>query len=176
MEELSEINNSEQGNYFTLFGIPKTLRIEEGELRRNYLRLSRQFHPDMQNNGDPMAQALALKMSAEVAKGYFILNDTLKRGLYFLSLHHQPLKAQDLPADFLMEMMELNETLEELETAPNYLEQRNALLSSPIENMLTQFQALADEWEQHPDWEKLKSILTRLQYLQRMKDRDFEES
>jgi molecular chaperone HscB len=33
-------------NYFELFEIPESMRIDKGSLRRKFYQLSREYHPD----------------------------------------------------------------------------------------------------------------------------------
>jgi len=111
-------------DFFTLFGITPTLCPDAAALRRKFYALSRQYHPDRFPTDDAQAQLEALSMSAQLNEAYRTLTDedallgyALRReGALQTDEHYQ------LPAEFLMEMMELNETLGEGEEGAQPLE------------------------------------------------------
>jgi molecular chaperone HscB len=102
-------------NYFELFDIPAALRVDKAAIRQKYLALSRRLHPDHNTSGDEAAQDKVLEDAANLNRAYKTL--TNEDDLIAYVLRQKGLLADgekySLPPDFLMEMMELNETLEE---------------------------------------------------------------
>lgn len=99
--------------YFDLFEIPVQLSVDKSLLPRKYFELSRKYHPDYFINAGPEAQAEALEKSAMLNKAFrtFQSQDaTIKYVLQLKGLLEEEEK-YELPAGFLMEVMEVNEAL-----------------------------------------------------------------
>jgi molecular chaperone HscB len=98
-------------NYFELYEIPVSLKPDQQLLRKKFYELSRKYHPDFYGNATPDEQAEILEISSEVNKAFKTLSnpgETIKYLLQQKGLLKEEEKYQ-LPPDFLMEMMELNE-------------------------------------------------------------------
>ncbi len=99
--------------YFELFEIPVQLKVDVASLKRKFIELSRQFHPDYFANGSSVIQAEALEKSALLNKAWKTFQDpgdTIKYVLQSKELLEEEEK-YDLPPDFLMEVLEINEQL-----------------------------------------------------------------
>ncbi|MFM8710082.1 MAG: iron-sulfur cluster co-chaperone HscB C-terminal domain-containing protein, partial [Sphingomonadales bacterium] len=102
-------------NYFELFEIPVQLRVDTHALRGKFMELSRRYHPDFFTNETPEAQEEALEKIAQVNNAWKIFQqpeETLAYVLRLKGLLTENEKYQ-LDADFLMEMMEINEAITE---------------------------------------------------------------
>lgn len=104
-------------NYFELFEIPVQLTVDAAALSKKFFELSRKYHPDYyaRDNGD--AQAEALERSAMLNRAWKTFQDkdaTIKYVLLLNGLLEEEEK-YELPPDFLMEVLELNEQLMEME-------------------------------------------------------------
>jgi molecular chaperone HscB len=103
-------------NHFELFGLPIAFRLDEAELRRRYLTLSRETHPDFHTLSNPDLQSASLDRNTLITNAYGLLKDPDKRMKYILML--QGVLEEDekfqLPPAFLMEMMDLNEAIDQL--------------------------------------------------------------
>lgn len=98
-------------NYFELFDIPISLRVDKSKLAQTYFELQKRFHPDFFAQGTEYEQAEALEQSARVNQALKIFrneDETIKYVLQLKGLLEEEEKYQ-LPPAFLMEMMELNE-------------------------------------------------------------------
>jgi molecular chaperone HscB len=98
-------------NYFELFGLPIAFKADTTQLRTAFMNIQRASHPDKFAQGTEMEQELALAQSAMANKGFSLLSNAEKILPYVLEItgHIQPDEKYNLAADFLMEMMELNE-------------------------------------------------------------------
>lgn len=100
-------------NYFEIFQIPVTLRVRKEQLTSRYFELSRQYHPDYFANGTEEQQFQALENSALLNKAYKTFqhpDETIKYVLVLKGLLQEEEK-YELPPDFLMEVMDINEQL-----------------------------------------------------------------
>jgi len=100
-------------NYFEIFGLPVQLKVDKGGLPKRFFELSRKFHPDFYANATPSEQHRALEITADLNKAFRTFqndDDTLKYVLQLKGLLEEEEKYQ-LPPDFLMEVLEINEQL-----------------------------------------------------------------
>ncbi|XP_031832567.1 iron-sulfur cluster co-chaperone protein HscB-like protein, mitochondrial [Nomia melanderi] len=101
--------------YFDLMGIPKSYDITVVELQRKYKELQKQLHPDKFGNKSEKEKQLSENLSSLVNKAYNTLLNPLQRGLYMLELNNItiPEGTDNMNPEFLMEIMERNEEIED---------------------------------------------------------------
>ncbi|MBU6177781.1 MAG: Fe-S protein assembly co-chaperone HscB [Bacteroidetes bacterium] len=102
-------------NYFELFELPLQFEVDAKKIRPKFLELSRRFHPDFHSQENEVNQQKVMEQSALINKGWQVFQEPLATLHYVLQLLGK-IKEQENPvlsADFLMEMMELNERLTE---------------------------------------------------------------
>ena len=106
-------------NYFELFAIPVSLQIDNNELKKKYFELQKKYHPDFSPKAYEEEQNSMLEKSSMINNGLKIFQDADETIKYVLQLKGllEENEKYDLPPDFLMEMMELNETM----SAPDIL-------------------------------------------------------
>ena len=100
-------------NYFEIFGLPVQLKVDKKILPQKYFELSKKFHPDFYVNATPSEQQHALEITANLNKAFKTFqneDDTIRYVLTLKNLIEEEEKYQ-LPADFLMEVLEINEQL-----------------------------------------------------------------
>ncbi|HUN80793.1 MAG TPA: Fe-S protein assembly co-chaperone HscB [Phycisphaerae bacterium] len=115
-QECHQVLSHVQGaDYFELFGLPQAYEIDQAELSKRYLSISRNIHPDKFAAGDGQMQSFALRMSAAVNKAYEVLRDDFLRAEYLLESAGGLSAAQDkrVAGELLTEVMMLREELEE---------------------------------------------------------------
>ncbi len=114
--------DSAQPNYFEFFGLPVALFVDAAALRRAYLENSRKFHPDFHTLASDDAQDRSLELSSLNNKAYKTLSDPDLRLQHVLALNGMLPEeggTENIPQEFLMEMMEINEKIMELEFDPS---------------------------------------------------------
>jgi molecular chaperone HscB len=106
-------------NYFEFYGIKESFTPDVALLKKKFYELSKEFHPDFFANESDERQQEILELSTLNNKAWQTLSDPYKRLEYILKQHgllEEGAKPQ-LPADFLMEMMDINERLMEVDGA-----------------------------------------------------------
>ena len=104
-------------DYFELFGLPVSLKVNKAYNLKKYYQLSKEFHPDHFSLENSSAQENALMMSSEINKAKKILDHADHRLAYYLTANNL-IKTDEkyaLSPVFLAEMMDINEELMELE-------------------------------------------------------------
>ena len=116
-------------DHFTVFGLPRKLGLDLGELQRRFYDWSRKFHPDFFQQATPKEQAISLENSALVNTAYRTLRDPIARVEYLIGLEEGAVKQipPKAPLDLLEEMLEVQEVLEEAKAAALDAETRKRL-------------------------------------------------
>ncbi len=111
---------SDAPDYFAFYGLPESFLPDEAALKRLYYAKSRETHPDFHATSSAGNQAEMLRQATLNTDAYRTLSDADQRMAYLLRRHGLLVEGQSeqLPPDFLMDMMDLNEQLMELEMAP----------------------------------------------------------
>ncbi len=159
-------------NYFELFDLPESLVVDRQLLSQRYIRLQRQYHPDFFGQATDAERAGALEMSALINRALKTLQNTDSTIAYVLQ-EKGLLEEEEryvLPPDFLMEMMELNEALEEDGTAPAELEAQINELGAALDSTAL---PLLSNWEPTgiAGLEAVKTYYFKKKYLNRIKER-----
>ena len=109
------------------------MKIDKRELPKRFFELSRKFHPDFYANATPSEKDKALEITANLNKAFKTFHnedDTIKYVLQLKGLLEEEEKYQ-LPPEFLMEVLEINEKLMDAEDDPNL----KSNLASAIDNL-----------------------------------------
>jgi len=114
---------------FAILGLRPAWSIDKADLKRRLLRTSRLVHPDFHGTSTPAARALAETNAALLNGAYEVLLDDFLRADWLLAHRGGPSDAQErqMPAEFLMEVLEWNEELDEAESTPPGSPMRAAL-------------------------------------------------
>jgi molecular chaperone HscB len=137
-------------NYFEFFQIPISLKVDEVALKKIFYANSRKYHPDFFAAEDASKQTEMLELSSLNNEAYKTLADFDKRMKYVLQLNGvlNEEGKNEIPQDFLLEMMDINEALMELEfdfdTAKFYdikkqLKEKETTLYAVIEPLVENF-------------------------------------
>ncbi len=158
-------------NYFELFSFPEKPIVDRSALAKKYFELQRKFHPDYHTDGTENEKLDILELSSAVNKAFAIFKDEQKTIAYFLQINGflEEEEKYKLPADFLMEMMEVNELLDDGET-----DKVKVLIAETEAQMDVQYrQILANCGEkiEDPELLNIKDYYYRKKYLRRILDR-----
>jgi molecular chaperone HscB len=135
-------------NYFELFEIPVQLKVDITPLHKKFFELSRKYHPDYFVNDNIDAQAESLEKSALLNKAYKAFknpDETIKYVLQQKGLLEEEEK-YELPPDFLMEVLEINEQLMDAEDSlatgnlQSAIETLQNEIYEPVEKIITNYQ------------------------------------
>ena len=121
-------------DYFELFGLERSFKIDLAALRRAYYDLNRNWHPDNFTLDQSVNQEEALSRTTTINEAFKTLSKDDSRIKYLLSIYGVIFEeGKDIvPQSFLMEMMEVNELLME------YKMEGEAEMKNEIDNQITQ--------------------------------------
>lgn len=101
---------------YELFGLELSWDMSEAELRKKLLRFSRLCHPDFFATSGEELKERAEKNSAELNEAFEVLSDDFRRANWLLGHLGGPSEQEErqMPQAFLMEVLDWNETLDEI--------------------------------------------------------------
>jgi molecular chaperone HscB len=167
-------------NYFALFDLPMSFCPDVASVKSQFYKLSKQYHPDRVAQTDEAAKADVLHKAALINDAYKTLSDPDKTMAYVLRMHHllEDEEKYNLPPDFLMDMMELNESVSDYEDAPekeSLQSQAHQALVAQLDQWNDALKPLLIAFEQAEDKEpvllKIKDFYFRKKYLLRIRER-----
>jgi molecular chaperone HscB len=166
-------------NYFEFYKIPLSFSVDESFLRRLYLQNSKKYHPDFHTLSDSAQQDEMLELSTFNNEAFKTLSDPDRRIRYVLELKGllgDESKLPALPPDFLMDMMDINESIMELEFDFDATRYKQTLQT--LEKMEQELEAdlapVLEQWTDAPEkqggLEKIKEFYLKKRYLLRIRE------
>ena len=156
-----------QSTDFELFAVPPRFAQDAAQLDARWKELQRQVHPDKFAAQGAAAQRVAMQWSARINAAYRRLKDPLKRAAYLCELNGAPIDAESntaMPAEFLMQQMELREAVDDAvdAAAMDEIGRQSATLKR---EMLLKLEQQMDA--QH-DWPAAAQTVRALMFLDRL--------
>ena len=167
-------------DYFQFYGLPLSFSADAGLVKQKFYEFSKKYHPDFYINEDEEKQAEVLEKSTLNNKAYQTLSDPQKRLPYILELKGLLAEGEHyvLPQDFLMDMMDINETLMDLQFDPDAakLAAVKVDVSAVEQGIQNEISAFTDSFEDKSEDEQasmlasVKDLYYRSKYLVRIKE------
>jgi molecular chaperone HscB len=110
------------GNQFELFGLQPAFALDTEALERAYREIQSQVHPDRFAHAGDAERRASLQWTTRVNEAYRVLKSPVQRASHLLSLHGVDVAFETntaMPSQFLMQQMELRETLEDAVATKN---------------------------------------------------------
>jgi molecular chaperone HscB len=191
--ECGHVQPARPTDFFSFFGLPRKLELDEAVLEREFYSLSRKLHPDVFSRASTREQEWSLEKTSQLNNAFRTLKDPVLRTQYLLGLegiHWEEQsknateqaratgaeKKQSVPPELLEEAFELNMLLEEAK-AGGVDEQLRQQLVSTEAGLTARLNALGEElrasWK---DWDggdasatsRMVSVLQRRTYLRNL--------
>ena len=152
-------------NYFLFYGLEEVFDIDKAVLKNCYLDKSKLYHPDYYGD-DPQAQNIAVASSSFNNIAYKTLSNDIRRAQYLveLKLSHGDDNIK-LPQEFLMDMMELNEMIDEVDE--NSKQSIEAQIESLKSDLLETIKTKATE----ALWLETQIAVLKWKYIERLETR-----
>jgi molecular chaperone HscB len=102
-------------NHFALFGLPPAFGLDGEALDKAYREIQARVHPDRFAHAGDAERRASLQWTTRVNEAYRTLKDPVQRGRHILELHGVDVAFEtntQMPADFLLQQLELREELE----------------------------------------------------------------
>jgi molecular chaperone HscB len=180
-------------DFFSFFGLPRMLQLDEAALEHEFYALSRKLHPDVYSRSTAREQAWSLEKTSQLNDAYRTLKDPISRTEYLLMLEGIQLeeqskiateqarafgteKKQTVPAELLEEAFELNMLLEEAKMG-GVDDDLRGQLNATREGLTTRLNTMQDElraaWKQWDSGDseataQMVDVLNRRSYLRNL--------
>jgi molecular chaperone HscB len=154
-------------NYFDLFGLTASFSIDGETLQRSYRDIQSKVHPDRFAHAGDAERRASLQWTTRVNEAFQVLKNPVKRAKHLLELHGVDVAFETntaMPPEFLMQQMELRETLEAAKDAAalDALRQELRKEKSGIE------QQIGDLIDRQHDYAGAAGLVRKLQFLDRL--------
>jgi molecular chaperone HscB len=154
-------------NHFDLFGLTPKFSIEGEALERSYREIQSKVHPDRFAHAGDAERRASLQWTTRVNEAYRTLKDPVQRARHVLELHGVDVAFETntaMPPEFLMQQMELRESLEEAKTPASLDEMRNGLRQEKAQ-LQTQ---IGEAIDSEKDYTRAAGLVRKLQFLDRL--------
>ncbi|MBX3101337.1 MAG: Fe-S protein assembly co-chaperone HscB [Bacteroidetes bacterium] len=162
-------------DYYAFYQLPETYYLDGTELKRRFMQRSRELHPDFHTQADAETQARNLQLSSLNNQAWRTLQDPRLRLQYLLQRYGlldaegANLSGIELDADFLMEVMDLNEALpEDPAGVQARVHELSGQVQQALDTVLRQFDSGADAAARTCALRMAMQPYLRLRYLQRL--------
>ena len=165
-------------NYFELFDLPVSFDVDPDMLAVRYRTLQQHVHPDKYVTSSAQERRLSIQHAAHINDAFEALKNPLKRAQYLLELKGMLANESGAGLDhgFLMEQMELRETLEAIPEAENppaaldhFLVEINNYEKEFVETLRGQFAASTEE-----SLKQANVAVKKLQFINKLKEETIE--
>jgi molecular chaperone HscB len=154
-------------NYFDLFGLTASFSIDGETLQRSYRDIQSKVHPDRFAHAGDAERRASLQWTTRVNEAFQVLKNPVKRAKHLLELHGVDVAFETstaMPPEFLMQQMELRETLEEANDAAAL----DALRSDLKKQRQILEKAIAEAIDAKKDYAGAAGLVRKLQFLDKL--------
>jgi molecular chaperone HscB len=154
-------------NHFDLFGLSPIYSIEGEALERSYREIQSKVHPDRFAHAGDAERRASLQWTTRVNEAYRTLKDPVQRARHLLELHGVDVAFETntaMPPEFLMQQMELRESLEVAKTPASLDEMRKRLRQNKTELQ----KQIAEALDTRKDYAGAAGLVRKLQFLDRL--------
>jgi molecular chaperone HscB len=154
-------------SHFELFGLTPAFAIEGEALERSYREIQSKVHPDRFAHAGDAERRASLQWTTRVNEAYRTLKDPVQRAKHLLELHGVDVAFETntaMPPEFLMQQMELRESLEEAKTPASLDEMRKRLRQNKTELQ----KQIAEALDIRKDYAGAAGLVRKLQFLDRL--------
>jgi len=154
-------------SHFDLFGLAPAYALETDALERSYREIQSKVHPDRFAHAGDAERRASLQWTTRVNEAYRTLKDPVQRARHLLELQGVDVAFETntaMPAEFLMQQMELREALENAKDSAALDELRKHLRQekSSMERQI------GDSIDKKKDYDGAAGLVRKLQFLDRL--------
>src|SRR5262245_25455481 len=157
-------------SHFDLFGLAPAFRLESERLEQSYREIQSKVHPDRFAHAGDAERRASLQWTTRVNEAYRALKDPVQRAKHLLELHGVDVAFETntaMPPEFLMQQMELRESLESATQAkdPPRLDALRRDLAESRRSLEAQIGEAIDAKE---DYRGAADLVRKLQFLDKL--------
>ncbi len=157
-------------DFFSLFELPRSFRLNVSELDSRYRDVQAQVHPDRFAHASETERRLSMQWATHANEAYQTLKKPLERAKYLLHLAGHDIQAENntaMPADFLMEQMEWREAVMEARSGRDHHELEHLYLRLQGD-VRARYDELGELLDDRHDAEQATDRVRRLMFLEKL--------
>lgn len=157
-------------NHFELFGLAPAFAVEGEALERSYREIQAQVHPDRFAHAGDAERRASLQWTTRVNEAFQILKNPVTRARHLLELHGVDVAFETntaMPAEFLMQQMELREALEAA-TDKKDSSRLDALRKDLGESRAALEKRIGETIDAKKDYKAAAELVRKLQFLDKL--------
>jgi len=154
-------------NHFELFGLQPAFAVDADALERSYREIQSKVHPDRFAHAGDAERRASLQWTTRVNEAFRILKYPVTRAKHLLELNGVDVAFETntaMPPEFLMQQMELRETLEDAKD-PCALD---ALRKGLVQQKREMEKAIAEAIDAKKDYAGAAGLVRKLQFLDKL--------
>ena len=157
-------------NHFELFGLQPVFSVDQQALERSYREIQSQVHPDRFAHAGDAERRASLQWTTRVNEAYRSLKNPVQRASHILALRGVDVAFETntaMPETFLMQQMELRESLEDAVVTKNLpaLASLQSKLEADKRRLEQQIALAIDEKKDYP---QAAGLVRELQFLEKL--------
>lgn len=158
-------------NYYRLFDVPVSFEVDLDLVQQRYMELQKAVHPDKFVNSSPQEKRLSMQQTSRINEALNTLKQPVGRALYLLKLKGMDINFENettMDAAFLMEQLELRESLSEIRESEDPLAELDRVggkLKTKTENMMSDFSKYYNEER----LDEARELIRKMQFMQKAK-------
>ena len=157
-------------NHFDLFGLQPAFAVDQERLERAYREIQSRVHPDRYAHAGDAERRASLQWTTRVNEAYRALKNPVQRASHILALQGVDVAFETntaMPADFLMQQMELRELLAEA------TQTKNAAALDGLQRRIDEDKAalegrLGERIDHKKDYKGAADLVRELQFLHKL--------
>lgn len=164
------MQGSLSNNYFELFGLDETFLVDQELLADRYRQLQKEFHPDKFASKSDSERRWSVQAASLINEAFQSLRNDLSRAIYILGLNNISVDEETdtrMSPSFLMEQMEMRESLETIPSSDNPLQKIDAM-QSQLKQMTRERYSQFNEAVKENDWTSGREVVRQWQFLIKM--------
>ena len=159
-------------NFFELFDLPVSYDVDLTQLQQQYMKLQKQFHPDRFVSGSDLEKRLSMQHTSWINEGQTTLKDPVLRACYLLKLKGVDVSLENettMDAAFLMQQLEMRESLENIKNEPDPLETLDSM-AKEIKNSTNEMKQGFAKSYTAGQFDDAREWIRKLQFLKKAKN------
>jgi molecular chaperone HscB len=161
---------STSSSYFELFGLTPAFSVDLPALENAYRQIQSRVHPDRFAHAGEAERRASLQWTTRINEGFQVLRNPVSRARHLLELHGVDVAFETntaMPQQFLMQQMELRESLESAVAAKDASQLTN-LQRGLAADKATLEKQLAERIDRAGDYAGAAGLVRELQFLEKL--------
>ena len=155
--------------YFEIFDVPVSFDCDINTIQQRYRELQKAVHPDKFVNASDQEKRISMQHTSHINEAFNTLKNPVERALYLLKLKGLDINFENettMDAEFLMEQLELRESLASIGSDAESLDRLDKL-SAEVKNKSSLLMRNFSDLYETDEKEQAREIIRKMQFLQK---------